>query len=272
MGLNMQNPSEKLLDWTESYLQQFDLLNANLLQNKPVKQEDLISYDLLEQAIREYNKERYEDLFHQIVQSASGIQLLEFFLEQSLLQRGHSFLFIWSGYRMVKFLNNNDAHKLLKLAGWSLLDDQYRTAEKTAAQEKNVLVFELDHAFRQLETETFIRDSAIRRNQRSFHLPDDSSNLSQNSHFEASEDIPGLVSAFVNGDSRKVENFTSSICAAHDRKWIWKFINALPENRLNSELVLVLDAARGLLRNPNNDNPSDINARIAHQLGSFCYD
>ncbi|NOZ08780.1 MAG: hypothetical protein GXO91_07905 [FCB group bacterium] len=262
MGLNLGAPNTELLNWTRAYVESFPTFPAEELKIRILPARKNISYDNLARAIQAQDRLRLEEELGYLAGAASAEQLLEFLLEQSLLQAPAAFLFVWSALRMVRFLGPENSSKVLRISALQLLSDDGFSQEGPPADP--FLVFECRGALGQLRQESFIRERTIQSN--AAHLEEwlDSGRIPADSR-------PGTVRASVEALAQTYLKTPAGIDPAafaavsgsSPRRWIWDFLSALPKEYLAPELILCLDAGRALLK----ASPPAEAAAIGYALG-----
>jgi len=126
IGLNLDNPNRKLLDFSKSYFDK-QAIDKYIFKSQAIqKVNPVVSLQDLENALRSNNRQSAIDIFNHIKLVSSEIHILEYLIEISLKQSGKSFLIIWSLYKSVLFLKDKNIDKFKELAIDILLNDKFR--------------------------------------------------------------------------------------------------------------------------------------------------
>ena len=126
IGLNLDNPNRKLLDFTKSYFDK-QAIDKYIFKSQAIqKVNPVVSLQDLENALKSNNRQSAIDIFNHIKLVSSEIHILEYLIEISLKQSGKSFLIIWSLYKSVLFLKDKNIDKFKELAIDILLNDKFR--------------------------------------------------------------------------------------------------------------------------------------------------
>tara|TARA_Y100001954_G_scaffold29742_1_gene27225 strand:- start:3291 stop:4199 length:909 start_codon:yes stop_codon:yes gene_type:complete len=126
IGLNLDNPNRKLLDFSKSYFDK-QAIDKYFSKSQTIqKVNPVVSLQDLENALKSNNRQSAIDIFNHIKLVSSEIHILEYLIEISLKQSGKSFLIIWSIYKSVLFLKDKNIDKFKELAIDILLNDKFR--------------------------------------------------------------------------------------------------------------------------------------------------
>ena len=126
IGLNLDNPNRKLLDFSKSYFDK-QAIDKYVFKSQAIqKVNPVVSLQDLENALKSNNRQSAIDIFNHIKLVSSEIHILEYLIEISLKQSGKSFLIIWSLYKSVLFLKDKNIDKFKELAIDILLNDKFR--------------------------------------------------------------------------------------------------------------------------------------------------
>jgi len=126
IGLNLDNPNRKLLDFSKSYFDK-QAIDKYISKSQTIqKVNPVVSLQDLENALKSNNRQSAIDIFNHIKLVSSEIHILEYLIEISLKQSGKSFLIIWSIYKSVLFLKDKNIDKFKELAIDILLNDKFR--------------------------------------------------------------------------------------------------------------------------------------------------
>ena len=127
IGINIDFPNEKLLNWLKSYIDGLDQANSNPM-HEIFELEETISLISLEKALRMNDKKMVDFNLSQLATVSDGRPILEFLLELTIQQTGSSFLFTLSALRSNLFLDNKNIVDLLFLSAYSILDDSFKAS------------------------------------------------------------------------------------------------------------------------------------------------
>tara|TARA_B100001287_G_scaffold55840_2_gene44315 strand:- start:2328 stop:3236 length:909 start_codon:yes stop_codon:yes gene_type:complete len=126
IGLNLDNPNRKLLDFSKLYFDK-QAIDKYIFKSQAIqKVNPVVSLQDLENALKSNNRQSAIDIFNHIKLVSSEIHILEYLIEISLKQSGKSFLIIWSLYKSVLFLKDKNIDKFKELAIDILLNDKFR--------------------------------------------------------------------------------------------------------------------------------------------------
>ena len=126
IGLNLDNPNQKLIDFNNFYLQSLSSDYYKTLKDANTEVKPIVSLQDLENELVNKNKEAAISIFNQIKLVSSEVHILEFLIEISLKQTGKSFLNIWSIYKSVMFLKDKSINKFISISIDAILEDDFR--------------------------------------------------------------------------------------------------------------------------------------------------
>ena len=237
IGLNLDNPNRKLLDFSKSYFDK-QAIDKYVFKSQTIqKVNPVVSLQDLENALKSNNRQSAIDIFNHIKLVSSEIHILEYLIEISLKQSGKSFLIIWSIYKSVLFLKDKNIDKFKELAIDILLNDNFRDINQNNSL-KNINTFlKLDLSIDSLNLYA--------------HL-----NEAYKTDLIRSENIRNLIESllvykfkdFKNNDylEEKYEPKHPQLITK-GRSYILDLINQM-EYKLNVDIILFLDSIRTLFR------------------------
>lgn len=221
IGIDIQNPDEKLINWGKDYLEQFNPREKSELMLQFGDLQETITLDSIECALRKGDRSLSMSHLEQLSRVSDGRPILEFFLELSLKQNGSSFMFTWSAIRANQFLSNEHITALLILSVESILDDDFTEVGNKIFTNNSVLSFENLCQSMQIKSEDLIRNRMI-----SPLLPD--FDIIANLNYSSARDI------------LKTNDMS--------RKGILKYLSNHFEDAITPELILLLDCIRTALK------------------------
>lgn len=156
IGLDRENPCEKLLKWLEEYLSGFpsDFMVPELKEPVP----ETIAYPQLEQIILDRNLQKAEDYLKYLLRVGDSRHIAEFLLEVAAERSIQSTLFCWSAFRCIQFVNNREINAVLFLCLEELCDESAGNMQNT---ELSILKFELYCHHFQIHQTDMVRNSKI---------------------------------------------------------------------------------------------------------------
>lgn len=235
VGMDLESPSKRLMDWLGSYCESVD---QQQMQMPDKKQVGHLALEDLKTSLMQKDRDASMKFLSDILAYSDGRHILEFLLEISLMQRGESALFIWSAIRMNLFLSKKFADRLLMLCGQSILAcDFYDPIDKDNESRTYIgrswRSFEEGIVLDEIGKESLVRESSIKINMDIF------------------------VNSCMPMDKAKLERSSSKMWnhVSEDRRWISSFIER--DCELNPQNILLLDAVRALYKNnPDMDKES----------------
>ena len=237
IGLNLDNPNRKLLDFSKSYFDKLAIDKYVFKSQAIQKVNPVVSLQDLENALKSNNRQSAIDIFNHIKLVSSEIHILEYLIEISLKQSGKSFLIIWSLYKSVLFLKDKNIDKFKELAIDILLNDKFRDINQSISITNINAFLKLDLSIDSLNLYA--------------HL-----NEAYKTDLIRSENIQKLIESLLvhkfkdlkNNDylEKKYEPKYSKLITK-GRPYILDLINQM-ECKLNVDIILFLDSIRTLFR------------------------
>jgi len=241
IGIDIQNPDEKLINWGKDYLEEFNSRDKSELMFQFGDLQETITLDSIECALRKGDRTLSMSHLEQLSRVSDGRPLLEFLLELSLQQNGSSFTFTWSAIRANQFLSNEYITALLILSVEAVLDDDFMAVGNKMFTNNSVSSFENLCQSMQIKSEDLIRKRMI-----SPLLPD--------------------FDIILNLDNSSVDDVLNTDGMA--RKRILKYVSNQFEDDITPELILLLDCIRTALKATSKElHPNIINTGN-HYLGA----
>ncbi len=247
IGLNLDKPNQKLINFNSIYLENFNGTQYDVSSNFDDNLNPVVSIHNLEHAFLKKDKELVLKLFYELKLVSSEIHILEYLIEISLKQTGDSFLLIWSLYRSFLFLSNKDSNAFISLAADIILSDSF---EDAIISEKNI--------------DRNIDICEIINYELSFYSIDLYAHLLEayNSDLIRLSKIRDLINSFIN---KKFKNYKSNQFNVNDdvsfpdflrigRKNLLQFIDDRNIENINTDLILFLDSIRAMFRFLDNQN------------------
>ncbi len=237
IGLNLDNPNRKLLDFSKLYFEK-QAIDKYIFKSQAIqKVNPVVSLQDLENALKSNNRQSAIDIFNHIKLVSSEIHILEYLIEISLKQSGKSFLIIWSLYKSVLFLKDKNIDKFKELAIDILLNDKFRDINQNNSITNINAFLKLDLSIDSLNLYA--------------HL-----NEAYKTDLIRSENIQKLIESLLvhkfkdlkNNDylEKKYEPKYSKLITK-GRPYILDLINQM-ECKLNVDIILFLDSIRTLFR------------------------
>ena len=237
IGLNLDNPNRKLLDFSKSYFDK-QAIDKYFSKSQTIqKVNPVVSLQDLENALKSNNRQSAIDIFNHIKLVSSEIHILEYLIEISLKQSVKSFLIIWSIYKSVLFLKDKNIDKFKELAIDILLNDKFRDINQNNSTTNINVFLKLDLSIDSLNLYA--------------HL-----NEAYKTDLIRSENIQKLIESLLvhkfkdlkNNDylEKKYEPKYPKLITK-GRPYILDLINQM-ECKLNVDIILFLDSIRTLFR------------------------
>lgn len=243
IGLNLDKPNEKLINFTSIYLESFNNPQYDFNLNSSDDLNPVVTIYDLERAFFSKDKELVLRLFNQLKLVSSEVHILEYLIEISLKQSGKSFLLIWSLYRSILFLSNKDSYRFIDLATDIILSDDF---EDTSISEQAINI------------------NDIINYELSFYSIDLYAHLLEayNSDLIRLSKIRVLITSFI---TRKFKNYKANKFNMDNevlfpdllisgRKELLQFLETKDIMEINSTLILFLDSIRAIFRFLDNQN------------------
>ena len=243
IGLNLDKPNEKLINFTSIYLESFNNPQYDFNLNSSDDLNPVVTIYDLERAFFSKDKELVLKLFNQLKLVSSEVHILEYLIEISLKQSGKSFLSIWSLYRSILFLSNKDSNQFINLATDIILSDDFEDTSISgqAININDIINYEL-----------------------SFYSIDLYAHLLEayNSDLIRLSKIRVLIDSFI---TRKFKNYEANKFNMDNevlfpdllisgRKELLQFLENKNIMELNAELIMLLDSIRAIFRFLDNQN------------------
>ena len=237
IGLNLDNPNRKLLDFSKSYFDK-QAIDKYISKSQTIqKVNPVVSLQDLENALKSNNRQSAIDIFNHIKLVSSEIHILEYLIEISLKQSGKSFLIIWSIYKSVLFLKDKNIDKFKELAIDILLNDKFRDINQNNSITNINVFLKLDLSIDSLNLYA--------------HL-----NEAYKTDLIRSENIQKLIESLLDHKFKDLKNndylekkyepkYPKLITKG--RPYILDLINQM-ECKLNVDIILFLDSIRTLFR------------------------
>lgn len=236
IGMDVDNPSEKLIRWGEKYSNNIDTLAKDYFKypiNKP--KETIVLSDLGKYILSGDQPKSIREL-QDLCSVSDGNQIFEYLIEFSSVHHKRALSLIWSAYRINIFMKNKFSYQLLLLSVKSLLKNQFSS---------NGIISKVDN-FSVIEA---ISSTPLTRS------------------FRINENLPNhnLKDILFNSDIP----FSSEVdILAKGRYAILDYLNDLEFEKITKELILFLDACRAILKKTN-DYDNEI-ANIIDQVVGGC--
>tara|TARA_B100000945_G_C20407832_1_gene611027 strand:- start:977 stop:1831 length:855 start_codon:yes stop_codon:yes gene_type:complete len=161
IGININIEHKKLIDWLENFLFKFDKKKIDSIKLNKIDIPDLVVLSTLDELILSNDKKKSKEYLHHIINAATPLYILEFFIEISLKNKNiESLLFCWSCYRSLLFLGKNfNPSSLLYLCLDSLFYD--RVNKNNDKKLFNVNKFEIMCNLDEIKKSSFVRAKNI---------------------------------------------------------------------------------------------------------------
>jgi len=123
IGIDIENPSVKLVDWGKSYLEKQDVLPEDYFRYSIQKPKETIVISNLSKQISDQNRSKATLELQDLCSVSDGNQIFEYMIEFSLKHDTYFIPFLWSSYRSNIFLKNKYTYPLLKSSIDMILDN-----------------------------------------------------------------------------------------------------------------------------------------------------
>ena len=130
LGIDINHPSEKLIDWGWDYLDDQNIFPKNHFRYSVVKPKETIVLSNLGDQILLKNKDIAILELQDLCSVSDGGQIFEYLLEFSAEHYTSAIVFIWSACRINEFLNNKYSYQLLTLCVNSLMTKNFPINQK----------------------------------------------------------------------------------------------------------------------------------------------
>lgn len=234
IGIDMDSPNEKLIQWGEEYSNGIDRLSEDYFKYSIKKPKETIVLSYLEKYILSEDHESCIRELQDLCLVSDGNQIFEYLIEFSSLHNRRALSFIWSAYRINIFMKNKFSYQLLFLSVQSLLKNQFSG---------DGVMFKIDNSsvIESIKSTLLTRSVRINRNLSNCNLRDVFFNIG-------------------NSCSVEIDVLTKG------RYALLEYLNNLDFDKITKELILFLDACRMVLKN-SNDYDSEL-ANIINQVVS----
>ena len=244
IGLDLDNPNQKLLDFNSFFLKND---NSKYIKNKNYLDDtikEVISIHDLEEAFANNNKTKAFDILHQLSKVSNPLHILEFLVEISLKQTGQSFLIIWSIYRICFFISQKDTNFFLDLSIDAILSDKFSLKESDLLPINNNAINYSHLSISNIDLFSHLLEAYNSNLVRFDRIKPLISNLIAR---EFNYDKKGILTD-LNIDFKYPKLFNKG------RSWLLDFINDIDHNNITIELILFLDSIRCLFKFLNNED------------------
>ena len=238
IGIDIDNPSEKLILWGNQYLDNFVPLSKDFFMYSIKKtKETIVISDLGENIL----SKRYDDCIDELQNLCSvsdGNQIFEYLLEFSCIHNKLAIPFIWSALRTNIFLKNKYSYHLLLLSIKVLMKEEFNNDG-------------LMSGFEILCISESIRFTALTRSDRINNQLDDFNinlNLLEDDHILDKIDVIGK-----------------------GRIAILDYLDSLELKFITAEMILFLDACRMVLKDSSEENCHKVNSVLNNVIQRELY-
>ena len=240
IGIDINNPSLKLIEWGSSYLSNQDRLSKNYFKYKIEKPKETIVLSDLKKEILLKNSGRAFKELQDLCLVSDGNQIFEYLLEFSINRHSRMISFIWSAYRANLFLNNKYSYQLLYLCVKNLIFHEDYLQEKSIFQIENSFIIE------SIKKTPLVRENKINKKLSSFTLEFLSS---------YNKDIKFPINVMKEG-----------------RVAILNYLNNLNSDKITKEMILFLDTCRMAIKDSDIKNHQIIGNVINLVIEDKLYD
>jgi len=237
IGINPDQPEIKLLDYCERYVSSFkhdekDIDFTNLTMPS------VVTFLDLELSILDKNKKKTFNNLYYLSRVSDGTQILEFLLEFSLQYCSNSYLLVWGVYRMHLFLSFENVLKSLIVCVESILRD--------VDVKRDCADLDIDDCLKKY----VFKEGTFKSFCSLYRIGKDD--------FVRSTKIRPLVLSVIK-ESFSFLDTNDDMVLHKDQKesgrsWILKHLSKINMKSIDYELILNLDAARGVLKIIDNEN------------------
>ena len=230
IGIDLDNVNNDLIDLAESLIGNVDSCPKNTDRNDYIPKE-VISFIDFEHSLVNGKSSDAKDILDDLSRVADKRHIIEFLIEFSLKQSGESFLFVWSIYKILMFIDFDDIRWIYLAIDAIFLDmlNDYPEPDKIVDFEesvtiKNIKDFDLASKLYQLSIGEFVRKdrmlfpAKILLNRKV--VPDSIIHLSK--------------------------NIITKEQSSMKRKWISSYIKTNIKKLTNDDIIF-LDSARGII-------------------------
>ena len=215
IGLNIDSPSEKLINWGSLYLKEVDSLPKDYFRYSIKKPKETIVLSEIGKYILLNDNENCIRELQDLCSVSDGNQIFEYLIEFSSTHNKSALSLIWSAYRVNIFMKNKFSYQLLLLSVKSLMNNCYV---------ENGIISKIDNlsVVESIRMTKLTRSNRINANLSGLQL--DQSLLGPSSDFHCEIDV-----------------------RSRGRYAILDYLNNLELNAITKELLLFLDACRMVL-------------------------
>ena len=125
IGIDIDNPSEKLIHWGEEYLNNIDTLSKDHFKYSINKPKETIVLSDLGNHILSNKYDKSIDELQDLCSVSDGNQIFEYLIEFSCIHKMSAIPFIWSALRTNIFMKNKFTYPLLLLSVKGLFDNRF---------------------------------------------------------------------------------------------------------------------------------------------------
>ena len=237
IGLNLDKPNQKLMNFNSIYLESFKELKNELNINKNLELNPVIDIRDLEIAFLNKDRKKVLDTYYQLRLVSSELHILEFLIEISLKQSGKSFLLIWSLYKSVLFLKNKESINYIIYALDAIMCDQFEEINIPSNNIEFIDILNYDLTCSDLDLFSHLVEA-------------------YNANLVRDVKIRFLIQSLINKKFTKLKlnNFNHNSVVVNKnllengRKDLLSIINSTEILDLTSEFILLVDSIRSLMR------------------------
>tara|TARA_B100000029_G_scaffold453265_1_gene478931 strand:+ start:427 stop:1302 length:876 start_codon:yes stop_codon:yes gene_type:complete len=236
IGININEPLLNLLDYTEGLVDSVDKEKPQIL-NEKFDLPEVVSYKNLEESLLNKNKMKALGSLDSLCKVSDGMQIVEFLLQFSLKYCDKTYLFVWSIYKMMLFLNNKYIQSSLNLIVNVMLNNKINIEQKN---DKTPIVIE-DYEYNNYDFEEFCILYSISKEKliRKKYIYD-----------KCSKKMLKFIRR-----NLKVDNLNyKESQIKNGRRWIHDYLQKIEPKKISNELILILDAARSILKTAEENN------------------
>ena len=219
IGINIEKPSIKLIEWGDNYLNNIKLLPDNHFKYSINKPKETIVLSNLGECIASKNKNDCISELQDLCSVSDGNQIFEYLIEFSSEHGIHAIPFIWSAYRTNLFLKNKYCYQLLFLCVNNLIRKKSDNIKSNSISE-----FEILCIIESIKNTSLTRQYKINRKLNNF-------TLDFSSHYKCETDMNRPIDVVGKG-----------------RKAILDYLNNLDSEYITKEMILFLDSGRMVLK------------------------
>jgi len=223
IGINKDSPLEKLLVFCQEYVDSFKFEDVKYKIDESHLSE-MISYKNLEEALVNHNALVARQKAYELSRVSEGMQIIEFLLQYSFRYKRESFFLIWSVYRMMLFLDKKFMLQSLLLCVDSVLSSK-ELSKSTFLFKDNLSSFKFSNS------EEYEKYSVLHQ----IYFSD----------LVRKEKIIDVMFNFFSFRDILNERYDGSY---QSRMKLWFYLSQKKSNELNCNMILDLDAIRGLMK------------------------